>query len=185
MMRQLTVPVALGRDHLRGSRRAAVTLLEYGDYECVHCGVADAFVYTVLQRIDDDLRFAFRHFPVSATHPHAVRAAHASEAAGAQGRFWAMHDLLLENQHALGVDDLLLYAAEIGLDVARFARELACAWHALRVREDYRSGLDSRVVDTPTFFINNVRHVGAYDVDTLMKAIRHARFAESGCGTHR
>jgi protein-disulfide isomerase len=175
MMQQLAVPLVLGRDHLRGSRGAVVTLVEYGDYECPHCGVANAFVDALLERVGDHLNFVFRHFPVSANHRSAGRAAQASEAAGAQGQFWAMHDLLLENHHALDVDDLLLDAAEIGLDVARFARDLACARYARRVREDCRSGFDSGVVDTPTFFINNIRHVGAYDVDTLVEAIRDAR----------
>jgi protein-disulfide isomerase len=172
---QLVMPVRLGRDHVRGSRTAPVMLLEYGDYECRHCGAAHGFVEDVRHRLDDDLRFAFRHFPLRAIHPHAERAAEAAEAAGAQGQFWAMHDLLFENQHALDDDDLLIYASEIGLDVGRFARELASALYAARVREDYLSGLESGVTGTPTLFINNVRHVGAYDADSLIEAIERVR----------
>jgi protein-disulfide isomerase len=173
--RRLVMPVRLGRDHIRGSLSAPVTLLEYGDYECPHCGAAHAFVEDVRHRLDNDLRFAFRHFPLLATHPHAKRAAEAAEAAGAQGKFWAMHDLLFENQHALEDDDLLIYASEIGLDVGRFARELASALYAARVRDDYRSGLDSGVTGTPTFLINNVRRVGAYDADSLIEATLRVR----------
>jgi protein-disulfide isomerase len=175
MASQLVLPVTLGRDHLRGSRNGPVTLVEYGDYECRHCGIASAFVDVVRLRTNDDLRFAFRHFPVSASHAHARRAAEATEAAAAQGRFWAMHDLVFENQRALEDGDLLLYAAEIGLDVARFARELASARYGSRVSEDCVSGLESGVIRTPTFFINNARHVGAYDVDSLIRAIERAR----------
>jgi protein-disulfide isomerase len=170
----LVIPVRLGRDHIRGSRSASVTLLQYGDYECPHCGVAHAFVESVRPRINDDLRFAFRHFPLGAVHPRAKRAAEAAEATGEQGQFWAMHDLLFENQWALDDDDLLLYAEELCLDVPRFARELAAAVHASRVREDYRSGMESGVTGTPTFFINNTRHIGAYDVDSLVRAIERA-----------
>ena len=173
--RPLVAPARLGHDHQRGSCSASVTLLEYGDYQCPHCGVAHAFVESARLRINDDLRFAFRHFPLSAFHPRATRAAEAAEAAGEQGRFWAMHDLLFENQRALEDDDLLLYAEEIGLNVPRFARELAAAVYASRVRDDCQSGIDSGVTVTPTFFINNRRYVGAYDVDSLVRAIERAR----------
>jgi protein-disulfide isomerase len=177
---QLVMPVKLGRDHVRGSRRAPVTLLEYGDYGCRHCGAAHAFVEDVRHRLDNDLRFAFRHFPRRAIHPHAERLAVAAEAAGAQGQFWAMHDLLFENQHALEDDDLLIYASEIDLDVGRFARELASALYAARVREDYLSGLESGATGTPTLFINNVCHVGAYDADSLIEAIERVRPVPAG-----
>ena len=174
---QLVMPVRLGRDHVRGSRSALVTLLEYGDYECPHCGLAHAFVEDVRRRLDDDLRFAFRHFPLRAIHPHAQRVA---EAAGAQGQFWAMHDLLFGNHHSLEDDDLLICASEIGLDVGRFARELASALYAARVREDYLSGLESGVTGTAALFINSVRHVGAYDADSLIEAIERLRPLPAG-----
>jgi protein-disulfide isomerase len=177
---QLVTPVRLGRDHVRGSRTAPVTLLEYGDYECRHCGAAHASVEDVRHRLDNDLRFAFRHFPPRAIHPHAERVAVAAEAAGAQGQFWAMHDLLFENQHALEDDDLLIYASEIDLNVGRFAREFALALYTERVREDYRSGLESGATGTPTLFINNLRHVGAYDADSLIEAIERARPVPAG-----
>jgi protein-disulfide isomerase len=174
------MPVRVGRDHVRGSLSAPVTLLEYGDYECRHCGAAHAFVEDIRHRLDDDLRFAFRHVPLRAIHPHAERAAEAAEAAGAQGQFWAMHDLLFENQHALEDDDLLIYASEVGLDVGRFARELASALYATRVRDDYLSGFESGIRGTPILFVNNVRHVGAYDPDSLIEAIERVRPLSAG-----
>jgi protein-disulfide isomerase len=182
---QLMMPIRLSRDHVRGLRRAPVTLLEYGDYECPHCGIAHAFVEDVRHRFIDDLRFAFRHFPLRAIHPRAERVAEAAEAAGAQGQFWPMHELLFENQHALADDDLLVYASEIGLDVGRFARGLASALYAARVREDFLSGFDSGVTATPTLFINNVRHVGAYDADSLIEAIERVRPLAAGRGRDR
>lgn len=170
----LTPPVGKP-DHVEGPADARVTLVEYGDFECPHCGAAHLIVKAVQKAMGDRLRFVFRHFPLTQIHPHAEAAAEASEAAGAQGQFWAMHDLLFENQHALEDDDLLIYASEIGLDVGRFARELASALYAARVREDYLSGLESGVTGTPTLFINNVRHVGAYDADSLIEAIERVR----------
>jgi protein-disulfide isomerase len=151
-----------------------VTLLEYGDYQCPYCGAAHAFVETVRMRVGDAMRFVFRNFPLTAIHPRAERAAEAAEAAGAQGQFWAMHDMLFENQEALEDEDLLLYAAEVGIDTSRFARELASALYASRVREDFLSGLESGVKGTPTFFINNTRYVGPYDADSLTAAISRA-----------
>jgi protein-disulfide isomerase len=171
----LAVPVRFGLDHIRGSRSAAVTLLEYGDYECLDCGVAHEVVETVRRRTDIELRFAFRHFPLSTIHPRAERAATAAEAAGAQGQFWAMHDLLFENEAALDDDDLLIAAAETGIDVPQFARALAAARYAARVREDVVSGVASGVTQTPTFFISNARYSGAYDVDSLTRAIERWR----------
>ena len=172
---QLVVPVRLGRDHIRGSQNAAVTLLEYGDYECRHCGVAYEVVEAVRRRITTELQFAFRHFPLSTIHPRAERAARAAEAAGAQGQFWAMHDLLFENQDALDDDDLLIAAAEIGIDVPQFARALASSRYATRVREDVLTGLASGVTHTPTFFISGARHSGAHDADALARAIERRR----------
>jgi protein-disulfide isomerase len=174
MTRQLVTPVTFGRDHIRGTVGAPVTLLEYGDYQCPHCAAAHAFVESVRQQAGDELQFAFRHFPMSAIHKRAERATEAAEAAGGQGQFWSMHDLLFENHEALEDDDLIVFAAEIGIDAVRFARDLASAQYAARVREDFLSGLESGVKATPVFFINNVRLVGAYDVDSLADAIQRA-----------
>jgi protein-disulfide isomerase len=167
----LSVPVSTERDHIQGPPDAAVTLVEYGDYECPYCGAAYPIIKEVKARMGDGLRFVFRNFPISTSHPHAEQAAEAAEAAGAQGRFWEMHDLLFENQKRLGDEDLRAYAESIGLDLERFDKELTEHAHAARVREDFMSGVRSGVNGTPTFFINGARHDDAYDVETLLSAL--------------
>jgi protein-disulfide isomerase len=169
----LVLPVGT-RDHVRGPAVAPVTLLEYGDYECPYCGAAHPVVQEVRRLMGDQLRFAFRHFPLSNVHPHAEPAANAAEGAGVQHRFWEMHDLLFENQDALEHEDLIEYAEAIGLDVARFTRELLAGTHAARVKEDFLSGVRSGVNGTPTFYINDIRHDGGYDVRSLMLAVTQA-----------
>jgi protein-disulfide isomerase len=166
---RLTVPVG-ERDHVLGPATAPVTLVEYGDYECPFCGAAHKSVVQILQVMGNDLRFAFRHFPLSQIHPHAYQAAEAAEAAGAQGRFWEMHDLLFENQDRLGLRDLIGYAGALGLDLERFVTDLRGHAHAGRLREDFLSGVRSGVNGTPTFFVNGLRHDGGYDVE--LEALR-------------
>jgi protein-disulfide isomerase len=168
---RLTVPVS-ERDHVLGPATAPVTLVEYGDYECPFCGAAHRRVERVLQVMGNDLRFAFRHFPLSQIHPHAYQAAEAAEAAGAQGRFWEMHDLLFENQDRLGLRDLIGFAGALGLDLERFVTDLRGHAHAGRLREDFLSGVRSGVNGTPTFFVNGLRHDGGYDVEVLLEALR-------------
>jgi protein-disulfide isomerase len=170
---RLTVPVG-GKDHRLGPENAAVTLVEYGDFECPHCRRADPIVKEVRRRAGARLRFVFRHFPMSQGHPHAQHAAEAAEAAGAQGRFWEMHDRQFERQFALEDADLIAYAGELRLDRARVARELAEHTHEARVHEDFTSGVRSGVNGTPTFFINGLRHDAGWDVDTLFAAIEGA-----------
>jgi protein-disulfide isomerase len=169
----LTVPIS-GRDHILGPPDAAVALLEYGDYECPYCGMAHVSVKQLLAAAGDEITFAFRNFPLTQVHPHAQQAAEAAEAAGAQGKFWEMHDLLFENQDRLALRDLIGYAQFLGLDVKRFAVELESHAHAPRVREDFMSGVRSGVNGTPTFFVNGVRHNGGYDLASLVEAIREA-----------
>jgi protein-disulfide isomerase len=119
----------------------------------------------------DELRFAYRHFPLTQIHPHAQQAAEAAEAAAVQGRFWELHDLLFTHQDRLTLQDLLGYAAALGLDVPRYALELENHVHAPRVREDFLSGVRSGVNGTPTFFVNGVRHNGGYDLESLLEAL--------------
>ena len=168
------MPVAEDRDHIQGSADAAVTLLEYGDYECPYCGAAYRIVKEVQSRMGDRLRFVFRNFPIATSHPHAEQAAEAAEGAAAQGRFWQMHDLLYENQRRLDDPALRSYAETLGLDVERFNRELTEHVHAARVRDDFMSGVRSGVNGTPGFYINGVRHDDSYDVDTLLAALERA-----------
>ena len=170
----LTVPVDEGRDHIQGASDAAVTLLEYGDYECPYCGAAYPNVKQVQEAMGDRLRFVFRNFPITTAHPHAEQAAEAAEAADAQGKFWPMHDLLYENQQRLEDDDLAGYAEQLGLDVARFRRELAEHAHAERVHDDFMSGVRSGVNGTPTFYIDGVRYEGSYDAETLLDVLKQA-----------
>jgi protein-disulfide isomerase len=167
----LTVPVS-ERDHVLGPETAAVTVVEYGDYECPFCGAAHPVVKALQQALGDDLRFAYRHFPLSQIHPHSFQAAEAAEAAGAQSRFWAMHDLLFEHQDRLGTQDLLAYAGAIGLELERFVDDLAEHRHSARIREDFLSGVRSGVNGTPTFFVNGIRHDGGYDLDSMLEAIQ-------------
>jgi protein-disulfide isomerase len=171
---ELTLPVDEERDHIQGSREAPVTLVEYGDYECPYCGAAYPIVKEVQARLGDRLRFVFRNFPITTSHPHAEHAAEAAEAAAAQGRFWEMHDHLYEHQRHLEDHDLHGYAEELGLDVETFDRELAEHSHAARVREDFMSGARSGVNGTPTFYINGERHNDSYDLETLLAAIERA-----------
>ena len=166
----LTLPVG-ERDHAQGPTDAPVTLVEYGDYECPHCGRAYPIVKQLRQRLGRRLRFVFRNFPLRESHPHAQRAAESAEAAGAQGRFWEMHDRLFERQFALDDEYLIEYAGDLGLDVERFRAELVGRVYEPRVREDFRSGVRSGVNGTPTFFINGVRYDGAWDEETLVAAI--------------
>jgi protein-disulfide isomerase len=168
---RLTVPVG-ERDHVLGPATAPVTLVEYGDYECPFCGAAHATLEQVRQVMGNDLRFVYRHFPLTQIHPHAYQAAEAAEATGAQGRFWEMHDLLFENQDRLGLRDLIGYAGALGLDLERFVTELRGHAYVNRLREDFLSGVRSGVNGTPTFFVNGVRHDGGYDLEALLEALR-------------
>lgn len=170
---RLAVPVG-STDHADGRPDAAVTLVEYGDYECPHCGAAHPIVKRIREILAGRLRFAYRHFPLSEIHPHAFLAAEAAEAAGAQGQFWEMHDMLFENQDALVHQDLLEYASDLGLDVRRFADEIRSGTFAEKIRKDFLGGVRSGVNGTPAFFINGVRHDGPWDGNSLLDAIERA-----------
>lgn len=169
----LTPPASI-EDHLRGPLSAPVTLVEYGDYECPHCGRAYPIVEAVKQRLGDSICLAYRHFPLTQIHPNAERAAEAAEAAGAQGAFWPMHDLLFQHQNALSGVYLLEYAALLRLDLDRFERDLARSVYQPKVRGHFRSGVMSGVNGTPTFFINGRRHDGPWDLPALYAAIETA-----------
>jgi protein-disulfide isomerase len=168
---RLTVPVNES-DHVLGPDTATVTLVEYGDYECPFCGAAHVAMEELLRVAGDDVQFVFRHFPLSQIHPYALPAAEAAEAAGAQGKFWEMHDLLFTNQDRLGPADLVGYAQKLGLDLERFALEIDQHVHTPRIRQDFMSGIRSGVNGTPTFFVNGVRHNGGYDLESLLAAVR-------------
>jgi len=170
----LAVPVDPDHDHVRGPGHAPVTLVEYGDFECPYCGRAEPVVRELLAGYGD-LRYVWRHLPLTDVHPHALAAAEAAEAAASQGKFWEMHDQLLDHQGALTATDLIRYAAELGLDAERFTRDLRDHTGQAKIAADVESADLSGVSGTPTFFINGKRHHGAYDTATLSQAVRSAR----------
>ena len=172
-MPELTQPVNQD-DHIRGPESAPVTLVEYGDFECPSCGEAYPIVQKLLRRMDGQVRFVFRNFPLTQMHPHAGDAAEAAEAAAAQGKFWQMHNMLFEHQDALTRRDLQDYAEQLGLDTQRFDREMSRRTYANDVKEDFLSGVESGVNGTPTFFINGRRYDGPYDLESLQEAIERA-----------
>ena len=172
MTRGLTPPVGAD-DHVAGPADAPVTLVEYGDFECPHCGRAYPIVHDILRTLGDELRLVYRHFPLREAHPHAQHAAEAAEAAAAQGEFWAMHGRLFEHQDALDDAALVRHAREVGVDAARVARELEDGTHEAAVRADFRSGVRSGVNGTPTFFINGERYDGDWtDREAFLHALR-------------
>ncbi|HEY4827051.1 MAG TPA: DsbA family protein [Solirubrobacteraceae bacterium] len=158
-------------DHVRGPESASV-ILEYGDYECPFSRRAYRAIQSIEAQLGDGVRFAWRHFPLTEIHPHALSASLAAEAAAEQGRFWEMHDVLFHRQQALEDDDLRRYAGELGLDLDRFDRDWAGEAAPKRVERDYRSGLESgQVLGTPTLFIDGVVHEGGFDAETLLAAL--------------
>ena len=158
-------------DHVRGSL-AARQIIEYGDYECPYSRQAFHAIQQVERRLGGNMRFAYRHFPLTSIHPHALAAAGAAEAAALQDRFWDMHELLFHRQEALEASDLLGYAARLGLDVAAFDRDRASTALAERIRRDVDSGLTShQVLGTPTLFIDGIVHRGGYDPPALLAAL--------------
>jgi len=173
LITDLAVPVDPRRDHVRGPAHAPVTIVEYGDFECPYCGLAEPVVRELLAEVAQ-VGYVWRHLPLTDVHPRAQLAAQAAEAAARQDAFWPMHDLLLEHQDALAMPDLLGYAAELDLDPERFTEDLRAQAGAVRIAEDVESADLSGVSGTPTFFINGRRHHGAYDIDTLTAAVRAA-----------
>jgi protein-disulfide isomerase len=165
---KLTLP-ASPQDHIQGKDTSPLTLVEYGDYECPYCGQAYPIIKQVQKRLGPKLRFVFRNFPVTQVHPHAQHAAEAAECAATQNKFWEMHDYLYEHQQALDDKHLEKYAGELGLDLARFKNDMSM--HAARVREDFLSGVRSGVNGTPTFYIDNIRYNGSWDLETLLKTL--------------
>lgn len=166
----MSIPVG-AEDHAQGAPDAPLVLIEYGDYQCRLCGRAYQAVKALQERFGPELRFVFRNMPLSRTHPEAQLAAEAAEAAGAQGKFWEMHDALYENQHSLGPELIRELARKIGLDMRRFEEDLAEHRFHQKVRQDFMGGVRSGVNGTPTFFINGERYDGAADEEELARAL--------------
>ena len=173
VIQDLDPPIDPDRDHIRGPLDATTTVIEFGDFECPYCGQAEEVARDLLA--EGNLRFVWRHLPLTDVHPAAQLAAEAAEAAAAQGEFWAMHDLLLANQDELRPADLVAYAGQLGLDVERFHDELKNHVHRARIAQDVESADVSGAAGTPTFFVDGQRHHGAYDLASLTDAILTAR----------
>ena len=169
----LVVPVN-ERDHSQGPATAAVTLVQYGDYECPYTRQSTTVVRAIQQQLGDKLRFVFRNFPLTEIHPHALHAALAAEAAAAQGKFWQMHDYIFHHQHTLEDSDLEQFAEAVDLDMQQFARDMAERPYLSRIEEDLKSGIRSGVRGTPTFFINGVLYTGSWEQEALLAALEDA-----------
>lgn len=167
---KLTLPVSK-RDHIQGPATAAVTLIEYGDYQCPYCAQAYMITKEIQERMGSKLRFVFRNFPLTKVRPQAYQAALAAETAAAQNKFWEMYDYLFKHGQVLTEDTLKDTAAKLGLDVDRFNREFHDNTYSTHVEEDIKSGNDSGVSKTPTFFINEDRYDGLWDLDSLLNAL--------------
>jgi protein-disulfide isomerase len=166
------------KDHVQGPATAPLTLVEYGDYECPYCGKAYSALKAVQKRMGNHLRFVFRNFPLKEMHPHAFAAAEAAEAAGAQGKFWEMHDTLYEHQDDLEPQALVGYAKTLGLDVRRFVKDVNAGAFAAKIEHDFKTGLMSGVNGTPSLFINGEPYDGGYDAEPLLKVLQGVVGAE-------
>ena len=166
-------------DHVSGSPNAPVTLVEYGDYECPHCGAAFPIVENIRRRLGDRLQFVYRHFPLTQSHPHAEHAAEIAEAAGERGAFWAMHETLFANQSALDDVSLVAYAESVGVDSRWAAEALAAGTFAPRVREQFMSGVRNGVNGMPTFFINGRRFDYSLNERVLLATLEDAALANT------
>jgi protein-disulfide isomerase len=166
------IPAVSDDDHWQGNSRASITLVEYGDYQCSYCATAHPAIKAVQEKFPKDLKFVFRNFPLTNIHPAAQMAAEAAEAAGAQGKFWEMHDLLYENQSRLSEALIAEAAEQLGLDVQRLLSEIKEHKYLPRIRKDFDSGAQSGVNGTPGFFLNGFKYDQPYDVPSLTEAVR-------------
>ena len=177
-MATLKAPITRN-DHIRGPANAPITVVEYGDYECPHCGLAYPIVNRVLLSFSGRMRFVYRHFPLTEIHPHAEIAAESTEFAGAAGLFWDMHDALFENQSRLSITTIFLIGTELGLPETAIRNALETGQYRNKVRSDFMGGVSSGVKGTPAFFINGVRHDGPYDYASLVSAIQTRAAADT------
>ena len=156
-------PAVGSEDHIQGNAGAPIELVEYGDYECPHCGRAYPIIKRIQKKLGDKLKFIFRNFPLAEIHPHATNAAVATEAAAAQGKFWEMHDAIYKNQGKMEDTDLVNHANKIGLDVQKFEADFEKEITQQKVENDFESGVRSGVNGTPSFFINGQKYEGSWD----------------------
>jgi len=170
-MTRLKPPVN-SRDHFQGAEKARIELLEFGDFQCPHCGHAYPIIKRVQKKLGSELKFVFRNFPLAEIHPNAVHAALAAEAASAQGKFWEMHDIIFENQSRLDDASLFRYGEKIGLNRRQFETDFQQPRYLEKVESDFESGVRSGVNGTPTFFINGVKYEGIWEEDELLDQLK-------------
>lgn len=170
---ELTEPVR-ATDHVLGPQHAAVTVVEYGDFECPNCKQAAPAVKLLLERFANRVRFVYRHFPLQEVHPHALSAAEAAECAGAQGKFWPMHDQLFNHQPHLSLHQLETYAGDLELEMTRFRAEMHSQIYLQRIREQIHSGEASGARGTPTFFVNGRIQDVSFGLTSLFDAVEKA-----------
>ncbi|RPD42269.1 DsbA family protein [Chitinophaga barathri] len=170
-MSKLKPPIGK-QDHVRGNANAPVSLVEYGDFQCPHCGLAYPMVEEIVRELGHELRFAYRHFPLGTAHPMALSAAIASEAAGRQRKFWPMHHMIFENQDRLSAEALWEFGTVIGLDMDQFELDINDPALEEKVEADFESGVRSGVNGTPTFFINEIRYNGDHDKESILAALQ-------------
>jgi protein-disulfide isomerase len=168
------IPPVNTADHIKGNPDSAVILVEYGDFQCPHCGAAHPIVKKIEESFQGKLAFVFRHFPLAESHPYAQAAAVASEAASIQGKFWQMHELIYDNQSKLGLEMLLQLAEHLKLDMKRFQHDFKDPKLFEKVEADFESGIKSGVNGTPSFYVNAIKYNGPYDFDSLSRAISNA-----------
>lgn len=156
-------PVVNSKDHFQGNEQSVIELVEYGDYQCPHCGHAYPIIKSLQKKLGNKLKFVFRNFPLSEIHQYATNAAVAAEAASAQGKFWEMHDIIFENQNSLEDVYLIKYAAHIGLNIQKFEADFELPQYLEKVEADFESGIRSGVNGTPSFFINNEKYNGVWE----------------------
>jgi len=161
-------PAVSNRDHITGNANAAVELVEYGDYQCPHCGHAHPIIKSILQTIGKDIKFVFRNFPLQEMHPDAVTAAVSTEAAALQDKYWEMHDTVFEHQNHLSANHLFQYAEQTGLGMQQFATDIQKDELLDKVQNDFESGVRSGVNGTPTFFINGVKYNGSWEKEDFL-----------------
>jgi protein-disulfide isomerase len=178
----LSEPVG-AKDHVQGPANAPVTLVEYGDYECSYCGEAYPVLKEVQKKMGNDLRFVIRNFPLTQSHPYAFAAAEAAEAAGAQGKFWEMHDILYENQENLEPHALAGYAKTLNLDMGRFVKDVNAGTFAAKIKHDFQTGVMSGVNGTPSLFINGERYDGSVDAESLLEVLQAVAIESGGSRT--
>jgi len=168
MSTQLKPPVS-NKDNIDGNPHAPIELVEYGDYQCPHCGRAYPILKNIQKRMGDKLKFVFRNFPLTEIHPDAFNAALAAEAAGLQKKYWEMHDIIFEHQRHLATENILAYAKRIGLNMAEFSKDIQLPALSEKVENDIESGIRSGVNGTPSFFVNGVKYNGSWEEEDFIE----------------